>query len=317
MSERAIAATTFAIALTRYARLSPGRVSALLLAAPEEIWHSGGHAIDWFNEHHASVETRLEPHDWEAAAKVAEATLRNGISAVVIGDVGYPTYLAGIQDPPPVLYVKGNIDLLVRPAGVAIVGTRKASPNGIIIAERISKYFAESDWTIVSGLAMGIDAAAHRGALNAAGATIAVLAHGLRSASPKVNAHLGSEILEKGGAWVSEYPIDVTAKPEQFVLRNRIQIGLSAGSIIVEGEERSGTMTQAEFCLRNKRKLFAVLPEKIDALKLVSTGPLILVNKRGATPLRSKEDYTAAMNSMAPLRSSMGVTKSAATHAEE
>ncbi|MGN6660768.1 MAG: DNA-processing protein DprA [Achromobacter mucicolens] len=258
--------------------------------------------MDWFNEHHAASDTRLGPEEWQAASKVAETTRRAGIATIPIGEPDYPAYLATIQDPPPVLYVRGNLELLRRQAGVAIVGTRKASPNGIIIAERISKYFAESRWTIVSGLAMGIDAAAHRGALDVGGATIAVLAHGLRSASPKMNAHLGSEILEKGGAWVSEYPIDVPAKPEQFVLRNRIQIGLSAGSIIVEGEERSGTMTQAEFCLRNKRKLFAVLPEKIDALKLVSTGPLILVNKRGATPLRSKDDYTAAMNSMESLR---------------
>ncbi|CAB3863753.1 hypothetical protein LMG26858_02359 [Achromobacter anxifer] len=302
MSSRAIAATTLAIALTRFVRLSPGRASDLLLSAPPETWDSEEHAVDWFNEHHAPKDTRLGPEEWQAASKVAETTRRAGIATIPIGAPDYPPYLATIQDPPPVLYVKGNLELLRRQAGVAIVGTRKASPNGIIIAERISKYFAECGWTVVSGLAMGIDAAAHRGALDVRGATIAVLAHGLRSASPKINAHLGSEILEKGGAWVSEYPIDVPAKPEQFVLRNRIQIGLSAGSIIVEGEERSGTMTQAEFCLRNKRKLFAVLPEKIDALKLVSTGPLILVNKRGATPLRSKDDYTAAMNSMASLR---------------
>lgn len=312
MSARAIAATTLAIALTRFVRLSPGRASDLLLSAPPDTWGSEEHAVDWFNEHHAASDARLSPNDMQAASKVADTTRRAGIATIPIGDPYYPQYLATIQDPPPVLYIKGNLELLRRQAGVAIVGTRKASPNGIIIAERISKYFAESDWTIVSGLAMGIDAAAHRGALDVHGATIAVLAHGLRSASPKINAHLGSEILEKGGAWVSEYPIDVPAKPEQFVLRNRIQIGLSAGSIIVEGEERSGTMTQAEFCLRNRRKLFAVLPEKIDALKLVSTGPLILVNKRGATPLRSKDDYTAAMNAMESLRISSAEGVSAA-----
>ncbi len=307
MSARAVAATTLAIALTRFARVSPGRASDLLLSAPPDVLESEGYAVEWFNEHYATGDSRLSLADWEAATKVADLTRGAGIAAIPIGDESYPTYLAAIQDPPPVLYVKGNLELLHRPAGVAIVGTRKASPNGIIIAERISKYFAESDWTIVSGLAMGIDAAAHRGALNARGATIAVLAHGLRSASPKINSHLGSEILESGGAWVSEYPIDVPAKPEQFVLRNRIQIGLSAGSIIVEGEERSGTMTQAEFCLRNKRKLFAVLPDKIDTLKLVATGPLILVNKRGATPLRSKEDYAAALTSMETVRNSIAL----------
>ncbi|UIF86087.1 DNA-processing protein DprA [Cupriavidus sp. UYPR2.512] len=237
-----------------------------------------------------------------AWAVISETALKD-IHPVFIGSAEYPSYLRSIDEPPPVLYIKGNRKLLSSPPGVSVVGTRKASSAGTIIAKRIARYFAEKNWTVVSGLALGIDAAAHAGALAGDGPTIAVLAHGLEHASPKANAKLGAEILEKGGAWASEYPVGVAARPEQFVLRNRIQIGLSAGSVIVEGEERSGTMTQAEFCLKNHRQLFAVLPERADSLGLVSKGPRILINKRGATPLRSKEDYESALNTLEVKRS--------------
>ncbi|GAA5231731.1 hypothetical protein GCM10025795_02180 [Verticiella sediminum] len=243
--------------------------------------------------------------DIQKSAGLIDEMSQAGIYSIPICASAYPRYLREIADAPPVLYLRGNRDLLKQPAGVAIVGTRKASPNGIVIAERIARYFAERSWTVVSGLALGIDAAAHKGALHGHGSTIAVLAHGLREASPKTNSHLAHQILDQGGAWVSEYPIDTPARPEQFVHRNRIQIGLSAGSIIVEGEERSGTMTQAEFCVRNKRKLFAVFPEQAESLKLVSRGPLILINKRGATPLRSKNDYPRAMDAMSQIRNEL------------
>jgi len=301
MNELDVTKATFALALLRHGRLTPGKASELIRQVPEAIWTQGGHVIEWFNEHYAK-ELCLDRDSWETSEKVVHSTIRANISLIVIGTPYYPTYLASIQDAPPVLYLRGNLELMKRQAGVAVVGTRKASANGLTIAERIARFFAERSWTVVSGLAMGIDAAAHRGALSANGATIAVLAHGLRSASPRINASLGAEILDHGGAWVSEYPIDVSARPEQFIQRNRIQIGLSAGSIIVEGEERSGTMAQAEFCLRNKRKLFAVLPERARELKLVSQGPIILINKRGAKPLRSKDDYESAMQSMESLR---------------
>jgi DNA processing protein len=233
-----------------------------------------------------------------AARDQVEKNLEAGLFVVPVTSPTYPTCLRLIEDAPPVIFVKGNHDLLSAPPGVSVVGTRKASLAGITIATRIARHFAERDWTIVSGLAMGIDAAAHRGALDAEGPTIAELAQGLQGASPKANALLGEEILARNGAWISEHPLGIRARPEYFVLRNRIQIGLSASSIIVEGEERSGTMTQAEFCLRNKRHLFAVLPEKAEALRLVSKGPLILINKRGATPLRSRADYDSAAMAM-------------------
>ncbi len=290
-------ACAFSLSLLRAARLSTAATSRVALSLPFEEFGTPQEILDWYRETWPNLPAISEVEVRGSWAVISETALEN-IQPIFIGSDQYPRYLKGIEDPPPVLYVKGNLGLLASDPGVSVVGTRKASEAGVIIAERIARFFSTRQWTVVSGLALGIDAAAHRGALHGKGPTIAVLAHGLEQASPKANAKLGAEILEANGAWVSEYPIGVAARPEQFVLRNRIQIGLSAGSIIVEGEERSGTMTQAEFCLRNERQLFAVLPERADSLGLVSKGPLILINKRGATPLRSKGDYEAAVQAL-------------------
>jgi DNA processing protein len=241
-----------------------------------------------------------DPHieqSFEAAAFVSNLDMIRqsesaGIRAISILDPYFPRSLASIQDAPLVIYVRGSIRALESLPGLAVVGTRQATANGLIIAERIAKHFAKKGWVIVSGLALGIDAAAHRGALSGNGSTIAVMAHGLDTVYPKTNKNLAEDILQRGGALVSEYPIGYPARPEQFVLRNRIQIGLSAGSVIVEGEEKSGTKTQAEFCLRNRRHLFAVIPTaETELLQLQSTLPRMLVEKRGAVPVVSKGDY--------------------------
>ena len=230
--------------------------------------------------------------DLDVGLKLIERTLRLGIVIVPVTSPAYPTSLALIDDAPPVIYYRGVISTLAQVPGLAVVGTRKATHAGLVIAERIGKYFAERGWVIVSGLALGIDAAAHRGALLGSGKTIAVMAHGLGTIYPKANSALADEILDKGGLLLSEYPAGVPAKPEQFVLRNRIQIGLSVGSVIVEGEEKSGTRTQAEYCLKNRRHLFAVLQrESASNLNLISSLPVQLVAKRGATPIYSKDDY--------------------------
>ena len=305
MSNAELQIIAFAIALNRHARLSPGAATKVVLSIPMDVRSDVRLLSEWFNASKSNDTKTISASDIEGQFKIIDSTIKNGINMSLAGSENYPDYLLKIADAPPVLYIKGNTSIFRSGPGVAIVGTRKASENGIIIARRISTYFAERNWTIVSGLALGIDASAHRGALDAKGTTIAVLAHGLKSATPRTNAHLAAEILENNGAWVSEYPIDTLPRPEQFIHRNRIQIGLSAGSIIVEGEERSGTMTQAEFCLQNKRKLFAVLPESAEKLKLVSIGPSILINKRGATVIRSKEDYDPAISLLQDVKTSL------------
>ncbi|WP_439517455.1 DNA-processing protein DprA [Hydrogenophaga sp.] len=214
---------------------------------------------------------------------------------IPISSEKYPFSLRGIADAPPLLFVRGDQSVLAKVPGVAVVGTRKASAHGLVIATRVSQYLSERGWSVVSGLALGIDAAAHEGALLGKTPTIAVLAHGLEIAHPTANRPLAQRILEAGGVWVSEHPVGVKAMPANFVLRNRIQVGLSCASIIVEGEEQSGSKTQADFCLRNRRLLFAVLPEVGSNVATVSELPRMLVKVRGATPIYSKNDYPSVL----------------------
>lgn len=225
------------------------------------------------------------------ALSIIERGLNSGIHPIVYSSDTYPKSLRTISDAPLILYVRGNLDVLGLAPGIAVVGTRKATRHGITIAERVSSYIGDCGITVISGLALGIDAAAHEGALRSATPTIAVLAHGLEKASPRANAYLADRILDHGGAWVSEHPIGVAARPEFFVQRNRIQVGLASASIIVEGEEKSGSMTQAEFCLRNRRVLAAVLPDPGGITTTQHRLPEMLVSSRGAFPIRSKEDY--------------------------
>lgn len=216
----------------------------------------------------------------------------NDVNAHVLGMIGYPLHLSSIRNPPLVLYSRGNTKLLKQP-GIAIVGTRKATQNGITIAKRLAIACVEQNISVISGLALGIDAAAHSGALSN---TIAVLASGLHEATPSQNARLGSDILNNGGLWVSQHPPGTSARKENFVPRNRIQVGLSGASIIVESEIKSGTATHAKFCIDEKHTLFTVLSDK--SLGLLSEGPQHFVDTLGAIPLRTKEDYPKLWQSM-------------------
>ncbi|MNV52672.1 hypothetical protein D3C71_1447790 [compost metagenome] len=222
-----------------------------------------------------------------------------GISLIPIGETGYPKSLAMTENPPAILYVRGNLSILEQLPGVAVVGSREVSSNGLEITKRITSQLSKAGFVIVSGLAIGVDAMAHRAALQSKGLTIAVLAHGLEEAKPKQNARLGHEILENGGAWISEYPIDRRVLKQSFVQRNRIQVGLSAGSILVEASLGSGTMTQAEFCVQAKRPMYAVVPHRPDnPLQLNCEGTQHLVDSGQAFPLRTKEDYDALIDVM-------------------
>lgn len=213
--------------------------------------------------------------------------LDSSIEAIPLCSSRYPESLRRLTDPPAVLYVRGKLDAVANPRAVAVVGTRRATVNGLEIASRISHHLSDNSWVVVSGLALGIDAAAHTGALRGPAPTVAVLAHGLEQAKPKANAQLAHQILEQGGAWVSEHWVGSGGTPDQFVARNRLQVGLAAGSVIVEGAASSGTASHARFCIRENKPLFAVLAPRLGvhgelARELV---------QRGATPIRSKADY--------------------------
>jgi DNA processing protein len=243
---------------------------------------------------------------WDDFEKVAARHRREGVEMLALTEEQYPSSLLAIVDPPPILYVRGDVGLLQSLPGAAVVGTRKASENGLRIAQRIAAFLSQNGYVVVSGLALGIDAAAHRGALSVRAPNIAVLAHGLHKYAPPRNAPLADEIIAAGGAVLSEHPLGRQPQPAYFVARNRIQIGLSAGSVIVEGEIKSGTMTQAEFCLRERRALFAVVPDAESSdLGLVSTGPQSLVVAGKAQQVRGKQDYEAMLQKLTAVRTAL------------
>lgn len=295
MTDNDFAMVVASLALQRSGKLSQAGVRDLMLLWRRE--NASAASVDLVLDWAGFSRPALNASVGEAMRDI-EKGLTFGIEPVPIGSSKYPRTLREIADAPPVIFVRGEMSVLDRLPGVAVVGTRKASAHGVLIAERIAEFLSAEGWCVVSGLALGIDAAAHEGAIRGRTPTIAVLAHGLERAQPTSNQPLADRILEAGGAWVSEHPAGVKAKPASFVLRNRIQVGLAAASIIVEAEEQSGSATQAEFCIRNKRTLFAVLPEPESRVNTVSALPRMLVKVRGATPIYSRADYPAMLDTI-------------------
>lgn len=171
-------------------------------------------------------------------------------------DVRYSTALAAIHDPPPTLWVKGQADALRGPA-VAIVGSRAASPYALEVARRLGADLARRGVTVVSGMARGVDSAAHRGALDAGGVTVAVFGCGVDIIYPREHARLAERICERG-ALVSEFPLGTPPYKGHFPQRNRIISGLSLAVVVVEAAERSGSLITADFAMEQGRAVLAV-----------------------------------------------------------
>jgi DNA processing protein len=180
-----------------------------------------------------------------------------GLSFVGRDEPGYPPYLRELFDPPPVLYVRGRLQADEGPTSVAIVGSRAASPAGLALARCMARDLAAAGATVVSGLARGIDTAAHRGALDAAGRTVAVLGSGLDRLYPPENEALAAAIAEKG-AVVSEFPLGTIPYPANFPRRNRVIAGWSRAVVVVEAAQRSGALVTARAALEEGRDVFAV-----------------------------------------------------------
>jgi DNA processing protein len=178
------------------------------------------------------------------------------VFAISRGDVRFPTALEAIHDPPQTLWVKGDIDAL-RAACVAIVGSRAASPYALEVARRLGADLARRNVAVVSGLARGVDSAAHRGALEGGGVTIAVFGCGVDVIYPAEHRALAERICERG-ALVSEFPAGTPPRKEHFPQRNRIISGLSLGVVIVEAAEKSGSLITAEFAMEQGRTVLAV-----------------------------------------------------------
>lgn len=178
-------------------------------------------------------------------------------------DEAFPPALRQVFDRPPILFVKGSLAALSRPA-VGIIGTREPTPDGLTTATAIAADFATSGWAVLSGLALGIDGAAHQAAVNARGITIAVLAHGLDMISPSRHRDLAEEILATGGAWVSEYAPGVRPFASQFIKRDRVQAGMSLGVILIQTGRSGGSLHASRACLEYSRPLAYPLPTRRD-----------------------------------------------------
>ncbi|WP_062060153.1 DNA-processing protein DprA [Cellvibrio sp. OA-2007] len=191
------------------------------------------------------------------AADLAYIESQPDLHCLTYDDPLYPRLLREIPRPPPLLFVRGEPACLSLPQ-LAIVGSRNPSGGGSENAERFAHYLAERGFAITSGLALGIDAAAHRGALRAGGKTIAVMGTGIDLIYPSRHRPLAQEIIASGGALVSEFPLGTSSQASNFPQRNRIISGLSGGTLVVEAAVQSGSLITASYALQHDREVFAI-----------------------------------------------------------
>ena len=193
----------------------------------------------------------------QKARRAHQAIRKAGANLLVLEDREYPNLLSQIHNPPPVLFVQGPIQRLGEPF-VAIVGSRRATPAGLELAEHFAKTLCEQELGISSGMALGIDAAAHKGALAAKGLTVAVTGVGVDQVYPRRNAWLQRQLLECGGVVMTEFLPGVGPQAANFPRRNRIISGLSLGVLVIEAQLRSGSLITARLAMEQNRDVFAV-----------------------------------------------------------
>ena len=207
----------------------------------------------------------------------------NNIQVLTLSDPHYPALLKQIDDPPPILTYVGNLEAQM--PCLAMVGSRQATAYGINTARQLAKTLSEKGLTVVSGMARGIDTAAHQGCLDAGGRTIAVIGSGLKKIYPKENRHLVDKIITNG-AVVSEFKLDTEPFPYNFPARNRIIAGLSCGTVVVEAAKKSGSLITARLSAEYNREIFAV-PGSIKSKKSEGTHALL---KQGAKLVENETD---------------------------
>ena len=254
------------------------------LGTPEAVFHSSVSELEGCGLRAAVAQSIVSGVSFEDAAAERERIKASGAEIVTFHDPRYPDCLKEIYDPPILLYARGRTDLL-RSFKVAVVGSRRPTPYGMAVADRLSGELASAGLVIVSGMARGIDTAAHRGALRAGGDTIAVWGSGIDMVYPAENRKLAEEIATKGLV-VSEFAMGTEAFPQNFPIRNRIISGISSGVMIVEAAQYSGSLITARLALEHGREVFAV-PGNIVSKQ--SWGSNLLL-KQGATLVQEWKD---------------------------
>lgn len=219
--------------------------------------------------------------DW--ALKEMDRISKAGIQTLTLTDERYPSLLRQLPDPPPLLFYNGSVPDLER--AVAIVGSRKATSYGLKVARELGKALTEHGFVVVSGMALGIDTAAHQGALAGCGPTVAVLGSGLNHIYPTQNLQLSRQIANNGCV-ITELPIDAKPEPHHFPKRNRIISGMSLGTVVVEATKKSGSLITARLAAEQNREVFAV-PGSIQAGN--ARGPHELI-RQGAKLVETVDD---------------------------
>ena len=271
--------------------LTPGlgpRLAGRLLrefGSPDSVFHASLTALEAQRLPAAVAQAINSRRPLSDAARELAKAQAIGCRLLTWDEPEYPTRLREIYDPPTLLYVRGNVELLNRHV-LAIVGARRPTPYGNQMAERLGKDLAERGLIVASGLARGIDASAHKGALNSAsGSTIGVLGCGVDVIYPKENKRI-FERIEQRGAIISEFPLGTFPAPQNFPIRNRIIAGMSLGVVVVEGAEHSGSLITARLAMEFGREVFGVPG---NATHEASFGPNQLI-KQGAKLVTGWED---------------------------
>jgi DNA processing protein len=257
------------------------------LKSPQAIFRASTSELEGAGLSPAQARNISSGCSFDDAVDQQQKLLNFGAQIVTIHDSRYPQQLREIFDPPVLLFAIGNIQLLGTHS-IAVVGTRRPTPYGIAAAERLSADLSRAGLTILSGMAQGIDTAAHQAALKEDGPTVAVLGCGLDVLYPASNRKLCTLIQEKG-LLLSEFPMGAPAFPQNFPIRNRIVSGLSAGVLIVEGAQHSGSAITARLAMDQGREVFAI-PGNITSK--MSWGPNLLIKDGGAKLVQEWTDVT-------------------------
>jgi DNA processing protein len=286
------------LALTLTPGLGPRRILEAMrrMEAPSQIFGLPLTAIEGLKVPAAAAQHVFDGKARAAAEQEWQRVCGHGVEIVTFGCAAYPERLKEIYDPPPVLWVRGDVGLLARPS-IAIVGTRHPTPYGTGIAEMLGRDLAARGMLIVSGMARGIDTYAHKGALAAGKPTVAVWGTGVDVIYPKENKKLAEDILAGGGAVVSELPLGTFPAPQNFPRRNRILSGVSVGVLVVEASENSGTRVTARCAADQGRDVYAV-PGNVTSKNSWTPNTLI---KQGAQLTATWEDVWETLPSQVRL----------------
>lgn len=283
------------ISLNMTPGVGPRAATKLLerFGSPEGVFAARRSELEQVRVRPETIESIMKREFESAAATELERVKELGGDILILDDGSYPPMLREIADPPITLYVRGDWQACFEQPCVAVIGSRMCSTYGQNASEMLARDLASRGICIVSGLARGIDSAAHRGAIKAGGRTVAVIGTGLDSIYPKENAKLVEEIVASGGAVVSQFPLGTPPIKENFPYRNRIISGLSMGVLVVEASERSGSLITARLATEQGREVLAV-PGNITSRNSFGTNYLI---KAGAKLVQQWQDVVAELPS--------------------